>query len=90
MSFSESDASTVTNIDTEDATVRAVMIQNHQGYIAVKENAVHVFWSDGLHYYIVSTNGIGEDVKCTPCQGQIFATMDNESVLSKAANLLRG
>lgn len=61
MSFSESDASTVTNIDTEDATVRAVMIQNHQGYIAVKENAVHVFWSDGLHYYIVSTNGIGED-----------------------------
>ena len=63
MSFSESDASTVTNIDTEDATVRAMMIQNHQGYIAVKENAVHVFWSDGLYYYIyiVSTNGIGEE-----------------------------
>ena len=59
MSFSESDASTVTNIDTEDATVRAVMIQDHQGYLAVKEDAIHVFWSDGLHYYIVSTSGIG-------------------------------
>lgn len=61
MSFSESDASTVTNIDTEGATVRAVMIQDRQGYLAVKENAVHVFWSDGLHYYIVSTSRISED-----------------------------
>ena len=61
MSFSEAGEGASMNIDTEDATVRAVMIQNHQGYIAVKENAVHVFWSDGLHYYIVSTNGIGED-----------------------------
>ena len=61
MSFSESDASTVTNIDTEDATVRAAMIQDHQGYLAVKEDAIHVFWSDGLHYYIVSTSGIGDE-----------------------------
>ena len=26
----------------------------------------------------------------TPCQGHIFATMDNENELSKAAHLLQG
>lgn len=58
--FSESNASAVTTLDTEDATVRTITIQDNDGYIAVKEETIHIFWSDGLRYYIVTTHGIDE------------------------------
>lgn len=60
--FSESDASTTTNLDTENASVRMIMIQGNSGYIAIKKNMVNIFWSDGLYYYIITTQNLEEDV----------------------------
>ena len=61
MSFSESDASTVTNIDTEDATVTTILIYDNTGYLAEKEDRIILFWSDGQYYYILTMQNISSD-----------------------------
>lgn len=62
LSFSESGAEVVTNIDTENAAIRTLMIRDNLGYISVKNDVVQVFWSDGTHYFIVCTEKLGEEI----------------------------
>ena len=60
LTFTEADASTITTLDTENAAVRKITVNGDSGYIAVKENTILIFWSDGAHYYVVITHGIDE------------------------------
>lgn len=60
ISFSEVDASSVINIDTENSVMRMIDIRGNDGYIAITSDAIHIFWSDGIHYYVVITRDIDE------------------------------
>lgn len=60
--FQESDESSVTNIDTENAVSTTVAVNNYIGYMTVKENRAFIFWTDNEHYYIISSRGIAEDM----------------------------
>lgn len=51
MTFFEGDENTVSNVDTENATVTNVSIRGNLGYLIEKENRVAVCWTDGSCYY---------------------------------------
>lgn len=59
--FSEAGISAVTALDTEDTSLQAVSIQENSGYIAMKEDTIQIFWSDGIHYYIILTCGMEKE-----------------------------
>ncbi|MEG0758076.1 MAG: DUF4367 domain-containing protein, partial [Raoultibacter sp.] len=50
-----------TNLDTENAAVTAIMVQNHPGFLATKEDKNSLYWSDGQHYFILLTENIDKD-----------------------------
>lgn len=58
--FLEAAASSATKLDTEDTSMQVIMIQGYDGRLAVKEDVIQIFWSDDLHYFIVTTHGLDE------------------------------
>lgn len=62
LDFAELGAGAETNLDTENATVRALMIRDYPGFLAVKGQQISLYWSDGQNYFILLTQGIDEAV----------------------------
>lgn len=59
--FSEDGPNTVSNLNTENAVIREITIQGKEVIMAIKENSIHIYWLDGLHYHILSTDGLDEN-----------------------------
>lgn len=59
--FAEYGDSVVCNLDTENATMKEILIQGQMATMAIKEKTIHIYWLDGLHYHILSTNGLDEN-----------------------------
>lgn len=62
LSFNELDEGGVIQIDTEGAEVRAIQIHGQPAHISVKGTHIHVFWSEGARYFVVSTRDMAEEV----------------------------
>lgn len=61
LDFSELGSEAETNLDTENASVSAVMVQNYPGLLATKEVKNSLCWSDGQHYFILLAENIDKD-----------------------------
>ncbi|HPJ03625.1 MAG TPA: DUF4367 domain-containing protein [Candidatus Limiplasma sp.] len=59
--FSEYGDSTMANIDTENATVKAITIGNDSGFISIKDSHIYIYWDNGRAFFVLQTNGIVED-----------------------------
>jgi len=59
--FSEYGDSTMANIDTENATVKAITIGNDSGFIALKDSHIYIYWDNGRAFFVLQTNEITED-----------------------------
>lgn len=62
MSFSELGSNAETNLDTEGATVRAAMVHDFPAFIAVKENGISIYWSNGHNYFILFAQNMDEGI----------------------------
>lgn len=60
-SFSELGADSGSNIDTENASIKYIMIKGNPGLLAVKEGKSVVSWADFDRYFVVSGNLSGEE-----------------------------
>lgn len=67
--FSEYGDSTMANIDTENATVKAITIGNDSGFVALKDSHIYIYWDNGRSFFILQTNGITEDEAIRIAQG---------------------
>lgn len=61
LDFSELGSDTETNIDTENATICTIMIRDYPGFLAVKEERISLYWSDGQDYFILLARNIDKD-----------------------------
>lgn len=68
LNFAENSQDAVTHVDTENAEVRPLMIGGDPGHISVKEDTIQIFWSDGIHYYVLCTEKIGEETTIQTAQ----------------------
>lgn len=59
--FSEYGDAVVCNIDTENAIMTEILVQGQVATMAIKEKTIHIYWLDGLHYHILSTDGLDEN-----------------------------
>ena len=59
-SFSELGADSGSNIDTENASIKYIMIKGNPGLLAVKEGRSVVSWAEFDRYFVVSGNLSGE------------------------------
>lgn len=60
-SFSELGADSGSNIDTENANIKYIMIKGNPGLLAVKEGRSLVSWAEFDRYFVVSGNLSGEE-----------------------------
>lgn len=59
--YSEVGSGSTTNIDTEDAEIRSLTIQGYEGYVVVKNDSFHFYWTDGQTICILLTEGFDEE-----------------------------
>lgn len=59
--FKELGSSAEGNIDTEDAELTEVFVRGMSGYMVVKKTTVSIFWTDGAHYFILTTKEMGRE-----------------------------
>ncbi|MCI6377970.1 MAG: DUF4367 domain-containing protein [Clostridiales bacterium] len=62
LDFSELGSGAETNIDTEDATVCAIMIRDYPGFLVMKKEDTSLYWSDGQSYFLLFAQNIDKDV----------------------------
>ncbi|MEA5013029.1 MAG: DUF4367 domain-containing protein [Candidatus Limiplasma sp.] len=60
MYFMENGEEAETNIDTEDAKIRPVMIRGNPGLLSIKEGQTTVAWSDSTRYFVLILYGGSE------------------------------
>lgn len=58
--FGEFSLDTEVNIDTEDATIKAVEIQGNSGYMMAKGKRIMIFWLSGEKHFLLTTRGFDE------------------------------
>ncbi|MCI5956689.1 MAG: DUF4367 domain-containing protein [Clostridiales bacterium] len=58
LQFLELNESAKVNVDTENATLNAIIINGQQGYIAVKDSTVKLFWSNSRKFFLLVTKGM--------------------------------
>ena len=69
LNFYEMADSTEVNIDTEDTTIRPIIIQGHSGFYAEKNDRAHVYWSDGQKTFILTTQDMGKETTIKIAEG---------------------
>ncbi|MEG0270057.1 MAG: DUF4367 domain-containing protein, partial [Clostridia bacterium] len=50
------------NLDTENAAVTAIMVQNYPGFLATKEDKISIYWSNGHNYFILFAQNMDEGI----------------------------
>lgn len=59
--FSEYEPDIEINIDTEDSIVREIALHESNGFLVEKNGQISIYWSNGLHYYMLVVSSIGAD-----------------------------
>lgn len=67
--FSEMGSGTESNLDTEAATIRTVMIRDYLGFLSIKQSTITIYWSDGYNYFIVKTQDMSEQTTIAIAEG---------------------
>ncbi|MEG0512140.1 MAG: DUF4367 domain-containing protein [Clostridia bacterium] len=62
LDFSELSSEAETNLDTENAAVTAIMVQNYPGFLATKEDKISIYWSNGHNYFILFAQNMDEGI----------------------------
>lgn len=69
LSFIESDSSSESNIDTENAQMSTQIINGYLCHVVKKNTAINIFWTDGTRFYLLACNNIDEAEAVTIAEG---------------------
>lgn len=63
--FGEYDEDSVIQIDTDGAETRLTMIHGQPAYISTKGTGIHIYWSEGMRYFVLTFRDMSEQIAMT-------------------------
>lgn len=63
--YSEYDEDSVVQIDTEGAETSLTMIHGQPAYISTKGTSIHIYWSEGMRYFVLTFRDLSEQIAMT-------------------------